>query len=138
MKFKYKNYGYGVIRPVIPIEIIYNNIPVSYEVLIDSGADVCIFDSQIGEILGIDIASGEKEEVWGITGYGEPYYLHPVTIKVGGWSYEIKAGFLPNIAKLGYGIVGQKGFFNLFEIKFNHLKEEIELRSIVTPKIFTK
>lgn len=58
MKFKYKNYGYGVIRPVIPIEIIYNKISVPHEVLIDSGADLCIFDAQIGEILGLDIASG--------------------------------------------------------------------------------
>lgn len=133
MKFKYKNYGSGVIRPVIPIEIIYNKISVPYEVLIDSGADICIFDAQIGEILGIDIISGQKEEVWGITGFGEFYYLHPVIIKVGGWSYKIKAGFLPNIAKLGYGIVGQKGFFDLFEIKFSHLKEEIELKILTKP-----
>lgn len=129
MKFKYKNYGSGVLRPVIPIEIIHNKISVPYEVLIDSGADICIFDAQIGEILGLDINSGEKEKVWGITGFEESYYLHPVTIKVGGWSYKIRAGFLPNIAKLGYGIVGQKGFFDLFEVKFNHLKEEIELKT---------
>ena len=128
MKFKYKNYGSGVIRPVIPIEIIYNNLSVPYEVLIDSGADICIFDAQIGEILGLDILSGEKEEVWGITGFGESYYLHQVTIKVGGWSYKIKAGFLPNIAKLGYGIVGQKGFFDKFIVNFDLIKEEIELK----------
>ncbi|HLB95960.1 MAG TPA: hypothetical protein VJK26_03605 [Patescibacteria group bacterium] len=48
MKFKYKNYGSGFLRPVIPIEIIYKKFPVPYEVLIDSGADFCIFDAQIG------------------------------------------------------------------------------------------
>ena len=128
MKFKYKNYGLGFLRPVIPIEIIYKDLSVPYEVLIDSGADFCIFDAQIGEILGIDIKSGEKQEVWGITGVGEPYYVHPVTIKVGGWSFKIKAGFLPGIAKLGYGIVGQRGFFDLFIVKFDLLKEEIELK----------
>lgn len=128
MKFQYKKYGHEILRPVIPIEIIYKNRSVSYEVLVDSGADFCIFDAQIAEILDIDIFSGEKQEVWGITGIGEPYYVHPVTIKIGGWSYQIKAGFLPNIARLGYGVVGQKGFFDIFIVRFDLLKEEVELK----------
>lgn len=128
MKFQYKKYQQGVLRPVIPIEVVYNNRSVPYEVLVDSGADFCIFDAQIGEILGIDIAAGERKEVYGITGVGEDYYVHPVTIKVGGWPQEIKAGFLPNIASLGYGVVGQQGFFDIFVVKFDLLKEEIELK----------
>lgn len=99
-----------------------------YKVLIDSGADFCIFDAQIGEILGINIRSGQKQEVWGITGVSESYYVQPATIKVGGWFFKIKAGFLPGIAKLGYGIVGQKGFFDLFIVRFDLLKEEVELK----------
>lgn len=42
MKFRYKKYGPGVLRPVIPIEVIKNGLEVPYEVLIDSGADLCI------------------------------------------------------------------------------------------------
>ena len=38
------------------------------------------------------------------------------------------AGFLSNIARLGYGVVGQKGFFDVFLVKFDLLKEEVELR----------
>ena len=128
MKLKYQKYGPGIIRPVIPIEIIYKDQSVPYEVLIDSGADFCIFDAQIGDLLGIDILGGEKKEVWGITGVGESFYIHPVTIKVGGWPYKIKVGFLPGIARLGYGVVGQKGFFDIFVVKFDFLKEEIELK----------
>jgi len=63
MKFKYKKYAPGILRPVIPIEIIYKNRSIPYEVLVDSGADFCIFDAQIGEILEIDITSGEQREV---------------------------------------------------------------------------
>ncbi len=128
MKFRYKKYSAQVLRPVIPIEIIHQGRVVTYEVLVDSGADVCIFDAQIGEILGIDIAKGDRQEVGGITGIVEPYYIHPVTINVGGWSYEIKAGFLPGIARLGYGVVGQRGFFDVFVVKFDLVKEEIELK----------
>lgn len=128
MKFQYKKYGPGILRPVIPIEIIYQDRSVRYEVLVDSGADFCIFDSQIGGLLGMDVFSGEQQEVGGITGVAEPYYTHPVTIKVGGWPYHIRAGFLPSIARIGYGVVGQKGFFDIFIVKFDLLKEEIELK----------
>ena len=128
MKFQYKKYGKGVLRPVIPIEISYKDRSVPYEVLVDSGADFCIFDAEIGELLGIVVENGEPQRVSGITGVVETYYVHPVTIKVGGWTYSIKAGFLPNIARLGYGIVGQRGFFDLFVVKFDFGKEEIELK----------
>ncbi len=127
MKFKYKKYGPGILRPVIPIEISYNNRAVFYEVLVDSGADFCIFDAQIAEILGIMVLKGEKQEVWGITGIGEPYYVHEVVLKVGGWPHTVRVGFLPNIARMGYGVVGQKGFFDIFVVRFDYKKEEIEL-----------
>ncbi len=128
MKFKYKKYGPGVLRPVIPVEVAYGDRAVPYEVLVDSGADFCIFDAQIADILGIDVLRGERQEVWGITGVGEPYYVHGITLKVGGWPHAVRAGFLPNIARLGYGVVGQKGFFDIFVVRFDLLKEEIELR----------
>lgn len=118
-------------RPVIPIQIEYQGRSLGYEVLVDSGADFCIFDAQIGDLLDIDIMSGAERRVCGITGIYESYYTHEVIIKAGGWPYKIEAGFLPNIARLGYGVVGQKGFFDIFVVKFDLLKEEIELKERV-------
>ena len=129
MKFRYKSYGGGIIRPVIPIEIFYKDRSVKYEVLVDSGADFYIFDAEIGETLGIDVAAGERKDVGGITGVIQSYYVHTVTIKVGGWPFNIQAGFLPNISKLGYGVVGQQGFFDIFVVKFDYLKRAIEIKS---------
>jgi len=134
MKFSYKRYGARAIRPVIPIELTYKDRSISYEVLVDSGADFCIFDAQIGELLGIKIKDGEKQEVGGITGVMQPYYVHEVTMKVGGWPYKVKVGFLPNIAQMGYGVVGQIGFFDIFVVKFDLLKGEIDLK----PRDFSK
>ena len=128
MKFKYKKYGSGILRPVIPIEIIYKDIAVSYEVLVDSGSDICIFDAQIAEILRINLKNGREQKVSGLTGISESYYVHPVIISVGGWKYNIDVGFLPNIGKFGYGVVRQKGFFDIFIVKFDFLKEEVELK----------
>lgn len=128
MKFRYKKYGPQILRPVIPIEITYGDIVVPYEVLVDSGADTCIFDAQIAKILKVNLKKGKEQKVSGITGIAESYYIHPVTVTVGGWEYKIEAGFLPAIGKFGYGVVGQKGFFDIFVVKFDLVKEEIELK----------
>lgn len=127
MKFRYKKYGHGVLRPVIPIIVTRNDMEVSYEVLVDSGADLCIFDAQIAEILGIEVLKGEKRTVSGLTGFPEFYYLHHLTIIVGGIELEIEAGFM-SMRNDAYGIVGQKGFFDKFIIKFDLLKEDLELK----------
>ncbi|MBU1031878.1 retropepsin-like domain-containing protein [Patescibacteria group bacterium] len=127
MKFRYKKYGPGVLRPVIPIEVIKNDLEVPYEVLIDSGADLCIFDAHIAEILGIDVVKGERREVSGLTGFPEFYYLHDISIKVGGLKYKVKVGFM-SMRGNAYGIVGQNGFFDKFVVKFDLQKEDVELK----------
>lgn len=48
MKFKYKKFG-PFLRPVIPVKLKYQDRSIGYEVLVDSGADLCIFDAEIGE-----------------------------------------------------------------------------------------
>ena len=129
MNFKYKRYG-RVLRPVIEISIRNNERSVRYEVLVDSGADICLFDSDIGEAIGINIEKGKPQEVFGVGGKASIYYLHPITIEVGGWPYKIEAGFMSNVAGrvMSYGLVGQRGFFDNFIVKFDLLKEEVELK----------
>ena len=130
MKFNYKRYSASTLRPVIPIKLKNKDLEIGYEVLVDSGADLCIFDAQVGEAIGIDIKKGKPQEVFGVGGKASIYYLHKVTIEVGGWSYEIKAGFMPNVAGrvMPYGIVGQNGFFDNFVVKFDLLKELVDLK----------
>ena len=127
MKFRYKKYDQEILRPVIPISIKYKNKSLFYEVLVDSGADSCIFDAQIGKLLGLKITQGKKNQIFGITGKSEDYFLHKVTLSVGGWDYETEVGFLPNIAKMGYGVVGQRGFFDTFVVKFDLPVGDIEV-----------
>ncbi|MEK7116902.1 MAG: retropepsin-like aspartic protease [Patescibacteria group bacterium] len=130
MKFKYKRYG-SILRPVIEITLKNQNKYIRYEVLVDSGADLCLFDEEIGSYLGINIKKGKPKEVFGVGGKCSLFYVHPITIEVGGWPFEINAGFMPSVAGkvMPYGLVGQNGFFENFIIKFDLLKEEIEVRN---------
>lgn len=129
MKFYYKRYSPGIVRPVIPVELRSGNKRVRYEALIDSGADECIFDSQLASILDINFRNGKRRIVGGITGAKQNFYACPVTIDVGGWSFEIMAGFMPNMPDFGYGVLGQRGFFENFVVKFDYSKLEIELQA---------
>ncbi len=128
MKFRYKKLRQGLLRPIIPVGVSYRGKTITQEVLIDSGADICIFDAEIGEAIGIDIESGEVHEVGGVTGEKQPYFSHVVTMTVGGWPYTIEVGFSRHLAKMGHGLVGQKGFFEQFKVQFDLQKEEIELK----------
>ncbi len=128
MKFKYKAYG-DALRPVISVQLINKGKFTDYEVLVDSGADHCFFDSEIGEDIGINRSNSEIKEAFGVGGKVSLYYVHPVTLKVGNISYDIKGGFMPSVGGniVPYGLAGQKGFFDKFIVKFDLLKEEIEL-----------
>ena len=125
-------FGSSILKPIIPIKITVGSLTVRYGALIDSGADFCIFDVGIGEYLGIDIETGIKTSFGGIQERGGAVaYIHSVFLDIGGNSYKTTIGFSRDIAKYGYGILGQKGFFNLFKVKFDYRKAEIE----ITPKI---
>lgn len=128
MIFNYKEYDHGLLRPVIPIQIIYKETIVFYEVLIDSGADSNIFSSDIADIFGIDVKSGEKGKVAGITGESRVIYFHYLDLRINGQLFkQVRVGFLEEMGQYAYGVVGQKGFFDIFIVKFDLLKKEIEI-----------
>ncbi len=129
MKFKYKSYG-NALRPVIPVTLLYKGAYVDYEVLIDSGSDHCFFDSDVGEDIGISRSNSEIREVFGVGGKISLYHNHKLTLKIGEGSFETEVGFMPNLGGniVSYGIVGQKGFFDRFIIKFDYIKGEVELK----------
>jgi hypothetical protein len=130
MKFKYAKYGKDTFRPVIPVFLKNDRIRIGYEVLVDSGADLCLFHADIGEAIGLDIEKGKPREVFGVGGKVSVYYLHPITLVVGGWEYDIEAGFMPAVSgrSMPYGLVGQKGFFEFFKVTFDHASKDIEIK----------
>ena len=131
MKFRYRNLGKGVERPIIPI-VLRNpkaRLEYRYEGLIDSGADLCMFEAEIGELIGLDVEKGERKPVHGIVqGEGREYFLHDIEIDIGGWPRTIRAGFMRDISKVGHGFLGQQGFFDQVKfIKFEKTKGLFEV-----------
>lgn len=137
MKFSYAKFalqqrsplfGFSVLRPIIPLTIQAGDHMLKYQALVDSGADFSIFDAEVGEELGLNIRSGDEMRFGGVQGYGGAVaYLHAVTLILGGKSFQTIVGFSYDIGKRGTGILGQKGFFDRFAVKFELMKESIEL-----------
>ena len=133
MQFPYKKFkladGTELFKPIIPIGLLFNGKQIRYEALIDSGADFNIFNAEIGELLGINVRDGKKVQFSGIAGEPFEVYLHNLTLEVGGWQYKITSGFSYEISPYGFGILGQKGFFDLFRVEFIFSRGIIEITS---------
>lgn len=128
MQFKYKKVAPGIIRPIIPITLKYKqNRPVSYEALVDSGADMCVFPAQIGELLGINIKNGISGSLSGVIGKSGKIYYHDIVVEIGGNTTSVNAGFSYS-EKIQCGFLGQKGIFSIYIVQFQYRKEFVELR----------
>lgn len=84
------------LRPIIEVDFETQLGNLGYLVLIDSGADYCIFHAEIG-----------------------------------GHSRRYMVGFSYDMGKLAYGLLGQDGFFDKWNVKFEYQKENIELKEFV-------
>lgn len=64
----------------------------------------------------------------GVTGKKETAYIHAVTFIIKGCKYQTKVAFSEHISSNGIGIVGQKGFFDYFAVKFDYSQKTVVLR----------
>lgn len=138
MKFDYSKvtlpersgfFGSSILKPIIDIRIASGERSLQYRALVDSGADFSIFHTEVGEALGLDITAGEKLTFGGVQKTeAAAAYLHKITLVIGGWKYATTVGFSEEISDDSYGILGQKGFFDIFVVKFDLIKESIELK----------
>jgi len=86
--------------------------------LVDSGADLCLFHTDIGKMLGIEIEAAPELAFQGVSGVREVAYLHRVDLVVRGLSsITLEVGFTNSLA-VGTGLLGQRGFFEQFQIGF--------------------
>lgn len=135
MKFKYRkinlNHPFSrkkyILRPIIPVSLSNKKSSIRYEALIDSGSDFNIFSTEIALRLDIDLTNVKRIRFSGIEDSLVEGYATSVVLNVGDVNVKTNVVFA-NLKSAG-GILGQNGFFDLFIIKFNLTKEEIEIRT---------
>ena len=95
-----------------------NRLDFSFDSIIDSGADYCVFPSQLGELIGLNIELGKRLPTYGVGGQ-ETLYFHDIKITLiiegEAWGFPCFAGFSRKMNYKGVGLLGRRGFFNLFK-----------------------
>ncbi len=127
-EFKYKK-AESYKRPIIPISIKYRKKRTGYLTLIDSGADFCIFHADIAEVLSIDLNKLPEKKFGGIKKDGLcTGYIAIVEIGIDNEFFEYPVLFSKEIAPDGYGILGQRGFFEKYKVTLDYSTDNIYLR----------
>jgi hypothetical protein len=105
-------------RPYLIVRLINGDRHKDVISLVDSGADLCLFHSDIGRMLGIEIEAAPELAFQGVSGAKEVAYLHRVDLIVRGLNaITLDVGFTNSMAA-GTGLLGQRGFFEQFRINF--------------------
>jgi len=78
-------------------------------------------------MLGIDIQAAPRLAYQGVSGVREVAYLHRIDLVVRGLdSISLDVGFTSSMA-VGTGLLGQRGFFEQFQINFYLSQKTFEL-----------
>ena len=114
-------------RPYLIVRLLNGDRHKDVISLVDSGADVCLFHSDIGRMLGIEIEAAPELAFQGVSGVREVAYLHRVDLVVRGLSsITLDVGFTNSMAA-GTGLLGQRGFFEQFQINFQLNQKSFEV-----------
>ena len=117
------------LRPIIRVKVSNKLDPsknLKTTALVDSGADICVFDAQIGEQIGLNIESGKLLVINGVADKPVKAYFHDIILTVAGYDLPRYVGFSREMRSSVSGILGQVGFFDSYKITFNYKKEKIE------------
>lgn len=124
MRFKYKTTNAGSDKiPLLEVIITNpeNNNKVSYTALLDSGAFMNVFHSDLAQILGIDLSKIKREVDFGGVGIspsvlkGKPYIVNLMVAQKGkSHSFDSYVLFSNNINPSGDPLLGRQGFIDQF------------------------
>ena len=102
--------------------------------LVDSGSADCVFPASLGELLHIDIPSGQPYQFHGFDNRLVPGFVHEVVLQVAGFTHwvPVDAVFLECE---GMPILGQRGFFDNYQVVFEKWARRFEINTKETAMV---
>lgn len=115
----------GIYYPIIPLKLKHRNLDLTTDALIDSGANVSVFQSSIADYFGINIFEGERISLQGIGGRILAY-IHTIDFEVGDHSFSSRIAFSREMIH-HINILGRDDFFSHFIITFDEIARKVIL-----------
>lgn len=117
-------------RPMVNIELFGPTDSILTHAVVDSGADNCLFNMQFAKKIGVDLNKCEKSKTFGIAGQiMDVYVSNDVEIQIESLDKtKIPIGFIdsPSVN----GLLGQKGFFDSYRVKFEKDHNIFEITAV--------
>ena len=109
-------------RPMLFCKLSANNKGFNCIVEADTGADNTVFPLSFAVALGLDPLSMPKNTTGGVGSSANVTYWQNIEIELPqlGVTIPIYAGFTSAMEAQGIGLLGQKGFFDRFNVSFHH------------------
>jgi predicted aspartyl protease len=114
-----------ITRPCLAVVVTGPHGQVDIVAHVDSGSYYVVFDGQIAEAIGLNLANGEYKELGPPTGV-VPARLHDVTMEIEGYRFPCRAAFTEVPIRRAC-LLGRAGFFNLWQIGFREAISELYL-----------
>ncbi len=123
--FPYRTDTLGNTFPVVPLSMEFGAKKKEFFALIDSGASISIFRSEVAESLGINIGKGKEIYLGGVGGRIKGY-LHRLKIEVAGKRFICPIVFSRDYL-VSLNLLGRDGFFKRFRITFEEKENYLKL-----------
>jgi len=93
-------------------------------VLPDSGADACLFPLSLAILLKIDVLALPRALTGGVGSQANTTYYDSLTIDIGNEiAFTSYVGFTQGMDAVGFGLLGQTGFFDCHNVEFLHAQK---------------
>jgi hypothetical protein len=122
--------------PIIPIKISSGSLTLKTEALVDSGANISVFSSDIADYLELVLTGGKQIYLQGVGGRIVGY-IHKVKIDISGISFRCPIVFSAELIT-SFNIIGRDAFFDKFLITFDEARRKLILKPIKPKKVKKK
>lgn len=123
--FQYKTDTQGNMFPIIPLSLKSRDKKRDFFALIDSGATVSIFHTEVADLLGIKVETGKEIYLGGVSGHIKGY-LHELEIEVANKKFLCPVVFSREYL-VSFNLLGRQEFFKRFKIIFEERKNLLKL-----------
>ena len=126
IKYNYTPSSFGnesALRPIVEAIPLFapNGEALRTSALIDSGADFCLFPLNVARVLGLDLNSLSTAQIGGVGNAANLTFYDTLTIELGdGVIFDTRVGFTEGMDRFGFGLLGQKGFFENYNVEFRY------------------
>jgi len=125
LNFPYKTDAQGNSFPVIPLSLKFSNKKKEFFALVDSGATISIFRTEVAESLGIDVSNGKEIYLGGVGGRIKGH-IHKLEVEVAGKQFTCPIVFSYEYL-VSFNLLGRAAFFEKFKIIFEEENNKLIL-----------